>query len=732
MIKKKVIAYLHTHWDREWYRSKEEFNLRLLEVFDEVLDELEQGRAPSFYFDGQTCALEDYLKFRPEKLEQIKKFIEVGKLAIGPFFVSADSFLISEKSLVKNLEMGIEFARSLGQKEFIGYLSDTFGHSREIPEILKKFEIDKMIVWRGTGNIVADFIFGGPDGLKCTRLVEGYFIDVLHNENSAEKQAEALENLLDKIAKYSRDVILLPLGADHLKILKNANEKIAQMNKLLEKYEIELSTPFEYFKCAKYVSVQNGEFLDNTANFTLPGVYSSRIYQKVLNADLQWELNEIVEPLDSLTGGHWRVNLKFAQKELIKNHAHDSIYGCSTDVVHTQVGARFEKVSEILNGVKKRILRDLKEPQEEQIGVYNLSNKPFSGVVKFKSVNKFKNAQVIGKEKGFEDNILYDCGKIPVTEDFKTIYEQIAEVEKLDPKTYSIISPVAAGPAEKKTRVRRNEIENEFVKFSVSGGKINVEDKLKSRVMEDFITISDTKDSGDSYNFAPAASPKILPLLKTKVIEDGLIRSVLRLFYKNFELDVIFYNNSKTIEFEAKIDNRQVNHRLQINFNLENPLKESIAEDLFTQIERKHDPDYFLFENLPAKRQNGSGELKTNSFPLQRYVWAQNLGIFTRGLNEYEIYKNSLGLTLLRCTGIISNPKNRARSIPAGPPLLAPQLQCLGEHTLNFAMNFCNENECKEIADNFYGQIAIKAANYPKSSIIQKLGQVLSLFRTPE
>ena len=34
---KKVIAYVHTHWDREWYREFEDFRLRLIEVFDEVL-----------------------------------------------------------------------------------------------------------------------------------------------------------------------------------------------------------------------------------------------------------------------------------------------------------------------------------------------------------------------------------------------------------------------------------------------------------------------------------------------------------------------------------------------------------------------------------------------------------------------------------------------------------------------------------------------------------------------
>ena len=40
-MKKKVYAYLHTHWDREWYREFEEFRLRLIEVFDDVLKKLD-------------------------------------------------------------------------------------------------------------------------------------------------------------------------------------------------------------------------------------------------------------------------------------------------------------------------------------------------------------------------------------------------------------------------------------------------------------------------------------------------------------------------------------------------------------------------------------------------------------------------------------------------------------------------------------------------------------------
>lgn len=75
-MKKTVIAYLHSHWDREWYREYEVFRLRLLRVFDNILNLLENNKIPSFYFDGQVSALLDYLEIRPEMEEPVRKFIK--------------------------------------------------------------------------------------------------------------------------------------------------------------------------------------------------------------------------------------------------------------------------------------------------------------------------------------------------------------------------------------------------------------------------------------------------------------------------------------------------------------------------------------------------------------------------------------------------------------------------------------------------------------------------------
>ena len=45
-MKKKVFLYIHSHWDREWYREFEEFRLRLIEVVDDIISKLEKNEIP--------------------------------------------------------------------------------------------------------------------------------------------------------------------------------------------------------------------------------------------------------------------------------------------------------------------------------------------------------------------------------------------------------------------------------------------------------------------------------------------------------------------------------------------------------------------------------------------------------------------------------------------------------------------------------------------------------------
>ncbi len=63
-----VFVIPHTHWDREWYATFQQFRMRLVHVIDALLDVLE--RDPDFThfnLDAQTIVLQDYLEIRPEK-----------------------------------------------------------------------------------------------------------------------------------------------------------------------------------------------------------------------------------------------------------------------------------------------------------------------------------------------------------------------------------------------------------------------------------------------------------------------------------------------------------------------------------------------------------------------------------------------------------------------------------------------------------------------------------------
>lgn len=728
MKKRQVFAYLHTHWDREWYRDKEDFNLRLIDVLDTVLYELASNRAPFFYLDGQVIALLDYLKFRKNKTEQVIDFIKNKKLAIGPYFVSADSFLVNFCSMLKNLEIGMKISLEFGQKDFIGYLSDIFGVSNSAFEALKLKNINKAALWRGVNPYAIEnncnFI---KNKINTLWLAQGYFNDFLHTEN-----VEGLENYIDKIAKYSPDNILLPIGADHLSILQNASEKTAKINEKLKKYEIILSSPFEYFEKTKFKTLKNEpvEFLDNSVTYTLPGVYSARIYQKIKNAKIQNILSRIVEPFDCCLGSKYKENIEFIYKTLIKNHAHDGIYGCSLDRVHNSIDARFDKCANVLDALLKKMKGDFKKKYNisnktiNRIGIFNFSNYSNIKTVKAELPYIIQNSQVISKKKAFCDDLLYDINKIPVTENITSIYTQLVEIgknEKLAFSTTEIKKP------EKKVKVTPKSLENGKIKLEINKNRIFITNNKEKFELK----LTDIKDDGDSYNFAPKGEYKIFELQKTKVISNGEIEACLALYFKNIVLYAKLNNHSEFLRFEAKINNKNKNHKIQAVLILKDNIANTISDDALGFIERKIDFNYKMQDFMPAIRPI---ELKTNSYPMQSFVISQSTGFLTKGLNEYEVYKNELRICLLRSIGTISNPKNKARSIPAGPDLKCPQAQCLGQNFAEFAVFFGGIKNAYKNYDEFFenyvvidGQfndtINLKPYSFPDDTIVYGINE---------
>jgi len=110
-----IIIVPHTHWDREWYITFQEFRARLVIMMDKLLHILKTDpEYKKFTLDGQVIPLEDYLEVRPEREEEIKKFVKQGRISIGPMYVLPDEFLVSGESLIRNLLIGHQKADYFG------------------------------------------------------------------------------------------------------------------------------------------------------------------------------------------------------------------------------------------------------------------------------------------------------------------------------------------------------------------------------------------------------------------------------------------------------------------------------------------------------------------------------------------------------------------------------------------------------------------------------------------
>ena len=638
-MKKQVIAYLHTHWDREWYREFEVFRLRLLRVFDNVLGMLENNKIPSFYFDGQVSALLDYLEIRPEKEELVRKSIAEKKLYIGPCYTLVDEFLTDKTVFEKNLEIGLKISKDFGCTDFIGYLADTFGHSQNIPKIFKDFGIDKCVVWRGCGDIPSEFSF---NGINTVNLIRGYFMDIFSAPMTIEQKAEWLKGNLDKIAEKSGNYLLLPIGADHLGVEPDITEQIEKVNSLLDNYEIKLSNPFEYFELVKDNFKQfewNDELRDNSKTFILQGSYSARLKLKQYNIKCTYLLEQ-ADKLQKKYGEEYNSIIEYAYKLLLKNQAHDGICGCSTDLVHRENVTRYEKIIQIANTIieELRLKYNFKTPIME-------------------SKDLLPEYKVIGKHFGVENSLLYDTQKIPVTEDFTDIYT------------------LKYSPAVKPQ-----------INFEVKNGKIRI-----GNVEMEFVRF---KDEGDTYNFGAVADD---------IGEKAEIYSFKNNIIKTSFFDIQVEQNEELINFKIEWDNKLKNKLWQVKFNLKSPVTETYSEDLNSIIKREFDPDYDMREHLPKVR---GIEVKTNFAPMQRYVGTQGFGVITKGLTEYEVKGKSLLVTILRSTGVISNPKNPSRSTPAGPPIEVPEAQQLGTNSAEFSVGFFEPENYQKYIDIVFPQIA--------------------------
>jgi len=577
----------HTHWDRAWYVTFQEYRVRLVRLIDRLIDLLEHDSGfRVFMLDGQMSILDDYLEARPGQAAHLQALAKAGRILVGPWFVLADEFLVSPESLIRNLTLGRKLGEAYGGVANIGYVPDGFGHIAQLPQILRGFGIDNAFFWRGMGTegdrLGTEFMWRALDGSTVTTILMpwgyhnvtnlGYGIhwgDVSQMTFNPELAIRKIERAVHKLEDMTNTgTVLLMNGIDHAEAEPRIPAIIGHANEEIEGVTITHGTLAEHLaKVRAEVQVRGVELPDFEGEFRwgryseiLQGVYSTRIHLKQQNHALEILLEKVMEPLCALA---WAVGapvedstqdlIALAWRWLLLNHPHDDMYGSGIDKVHHEMAYRFSQARQIADVLIRDAFRllALEVDFTTQSGTPILCFNPLGwqrqdvteavmdldyddlAANDFQIVGESGTAmphQVIADEQLFWMEVLKPNRKRRVTVLLSTFVTRCGlGIVYLQPRQ---------GERDSKTDLVMHErgAENGFVRFEIEqDGGLTVTQKLTGQIYTGLNHFHDVEDAGDEYSYCPAPNSHTVSTVgvpaKVEQIEAGPVRAGFRIHW---------------------------------------------------------------------------------------------------------------------------------------------------------------------------------------------------------
>ncbi len=733
---KKFVVISHTHWDREWYMPFEQFRLKLIDLIDNLLDILAKDENYIFHLDAQTIVLEDYLEIKSQNRALLEKYITKGNILVGPWYLQNDFYYTSGEATVRNLITGRKIAESFGKCSEVGYAPDQFGNVSQLPQILNGFGIDSFIFGRGNqvlkkdenGALVpeptpAEFIWRGEDGSECIAVCLKYWYNNAQHIPEESKLANLLLDINEKnfegfnVTPY----ILLMNGVDHLEPQEDVNEILALLRR--EGRDIRQYSLDEYVSCIKeYIkengikpSVYTGALNKGCDEAVLKGCRSSRVYLKIANTRAQDLLESEIEPLyaylaeSGLDGVNPSSEINYLWKQLMKNHPHDSICGCSRDEVHAHMEDNFKKINEMGGEVLKRGLKILtshvNREGRNQSDWFTVAFNPHAvetedvitaelyvptdmPIESFAVTNENGEAvpyELLSEEKAVLD--VFSGLNLPGVIDC-TLYRfsfLSGKIPAFSHKEYVIKTNAKPVFAKKEF----DGFENSFIKVETDGKDLIFTDKKSGKAYKNPFYIIDEADRGDSYVFRPSAKEKPLKILQSaaNLTKNGVFEKEITLSYS--------YACPKDYDFTADMRNKETKEmigevkiklasdgKVEINYSVNNVCKDHkirFGFDFGVNADGLVTDSAFDFGK--------SDGTECFEYTLDRSVCNSTFAyasdnknaftVYTEGQHEAELAPGGMVITLARCTGYINKTPD---CVPTGgAQWIVPGNQCLRE-----------------------------------------------------
>ncbi|WP_342986566.1 alpha-mannosidase [Streptococcus parasanguinis] len=780
----------HSHWDREWYLPFESHRMQLVELFDNLFDLFENDpEFKSFHLDGQTIVLDDYLEIRPENRDKVQRYIDEGKLKIGPFYILQDDYLISSEANVRNTLIGQAECAKWGKSTQIGYFPDTFGNMGQAPQILQKSGIHVAAFGRGVKPIgfdnqvledeqftsqFSEMYWQGADGSRVLGIL---FANWYSNGNEIPvDKDEALAFWKQKLADVrdyaSTNQWLMMNGCDHQPVQRNLSEAIRVANELFPDVTFIHSSFDEYVQAVEsalpeQLSTVTGELTSQETDgwYTLANTSSSRIYLKQAFQENSNLLEQVVEPLTIITGGHnHKDQLTYAWKTLLQNAPHDSICGCSVDDVHREMEVRFAKVNQVGNFVKTNLLNEWKgklatqKAQSEHLftvintGLHSkvdtVSTIVDVAVCPFKELHPtegFKKMAALSLpdyhvedldghlvEAEIEDlgaSFGYTLPKDKFRQPYIARQVRVTVPVHLAPLSWTTFQLLEGKAPHHDGLFQNGVIDTPFVTLSIDDG-LTLYDKTTNEAYEDFLRFEDRGDIGNEYiYFQPKGTePIYAELTAYEVLENNARYAKVLLKHDltipvsaDEQLDaeqrgIIEFMNRKasrseeviTIPLETEmtifVDDPQIRFKTRFTNTAKDHRIRLLVKTHNTRPSNDSESIYEVVTrpNKPAASWENPENPQHQQAFVSLYDDVKGVTVANKGLHEYEILgDDTIAVTILRASGELGD----------WGYFPTPEAQCLRDFEVEYAV------ECHQAQGRFSAYHRAKALQTPMTSL---------------
>lgn len=379
---KKILVFVHSHIDVEWYWTVETTLEWTKEILDSAVALLKLD--PDYRFaQDQTFLIKSYYdSLEPAEQENFRRFVKEGRFdVVGGMYVQPEVAEPHGECLIRQISTGQAWLQAtFGSRCRIGWLIDTFGQIPQIPQILSRSGYTHIVFWRDISpevdfdSMPADFFWRSPDGtnLRAHWLPGGYSV-----------RPAQVKLAMDHHATHH---VLLPQGDDVVRPNQNTAEIRLEIGDKLEKLgypfgEIRIVSPSEFFAA---VDTEGYEFPVLDYDFNPPfygqdlrGTYDNRIKQKQRNRAAEASLlsAECLASLSTLKGLPYpKETLEALWEKVLFSQFHDTVACSSSDPVYLGVMARLGTVLETSQKMTSNALEMLSSASGEkgnQVVVFN-------------------------------------------------------------------------------------------------------------------------------------------------------------------------------------------------------------------------------------------------------------------------------------------------------------------------------------------------------------------------